>query len=697
MGNRKASKDQRPTPSGAVGGPGTGSGLDFQVDFAIRRALEAISQALADPLEDFQISMEPRIVTSDQDVTHWDVRLSHPERVTEVKLRPNRADIEEWLDRVDRGTRQDADLGFELSYGRGASSLVAAIENLCRIAKEADGNVDRFQDLVALEHSAAIEAVLGHLRTEPHLSLLRVRVTPIDPESLEREIQLRLRYLVREPDQTRLYEFLVTKFHKGLRQRATYHVRDLIKEGNGRQIEFFAPPTSLPQNIAPVVSRAIYILQYCETGLPAEVLAAGIDCTEKAVDDSLSKHNGAGGLSSDDGCWRVGEIKPLLVQDNGMRLIAKALRQLLEFVGTHKKSPLGWRQVPNAIALAKVCQSEDYELGSALFWKLDKLLKRTGNKRLVLEVANLSLAAARRPPRTEAKAKGEVVALICGRAWVYQRIGRLADARADGARSLERGKDIGWCRNTAFCLKCLGRIFRMEAEQHRQNKAQARELLGSSIRYLQRAIQDFPKVTELSEAERSAEVGDCQSLLGRAHFVAGDFVKAKAMAREAIDRITNVTSKDYADLHILLGDLADAEHDTDAAVSFYDQAISCAGTGDAERSEIAARALFQKGDATKSRKCFDRSGEIWAKLEEEEPANEARWQSMLLGGSVPWVAQTVLREEAASVRVEAVRLYKEALAGLGSSRGRRSEPGEGYWRELLPDARKNVAVRHIEW
>ena len=50
MGSKKNIKDRRITPSGAVGGPGTGAGLNFQVDFAILHALEAISQALADPV-----------------------------------------------------------------------------------------------------------------------------------------------------------------------------------------------------------------------------------------------------------------------------------------------------------------------------------------------------------------------------------------------------------------------------------------------------------------------------------------------------------------------------------------------------------------------------------------------------------------------------------------------------------------------
>ena len=459
LGNKKNIKDRRITPSGAVGGPGTGAGLNFQVDVAIFHALEAISRALADPLEDLQISMEPRVVTGDGNVTCWDVRVSHPEGVTEAKLKPKRADIMEWLERVEIGTQQDSDCEFELFYGRGAAPILSAIERLCRIAKEANGNACRFKDLLDLERNSDIEAVLGPLKAEPHVSLLRVRVTPIDPQRLKRDIQFRMRLLVCEPNRPRLYDFLFTKFHKGIEQRATYHVRDLINEAKYARIEFFTPPAFLPQHLAPVVSSAIYILQHCETGLPTEVLAAGIDCTIREIEDSLSQHVGASGLTKDEGCWAIGPIRPLLVHNNGLRLIGKTLGQLLEFIETNRKSALGWCQVPNAIALAKVCESEDSELVSALFWKLDKLLKRTGNKQLVLEVANISLTAARRLPRTEAKCKGEAVALICGRTWVFQRIKRLAEARADGEKSLQLGEAIDWYRNTAFCLKCLGRLF----------------------------------------------------------------------------------------------------------------------------------------------------------------------------------------------------------------------------------------------
>lgn len=693
-----ARKTNRRTRSGAVGGPGTGGGLNFQVDFGVLQALEAVSRALVNPLEQPEIAMEPRIVSGPTDVTCWDVRISHPDRVTEAKLKPKRAEILEWLDRVAVGAQQNANREFELFYGRGAGPVLRAVEDLCRIAKEASGDADRFQRLVSLERSSDIDLVLEHVKTEPQLTLSRLRVTPVELYSLDKDIQCCLRRLVHESDRKRLYDLLFSKFHKSIEHRTTYKVRDLIDEAKQAGIEFFPPPTFEPQNLEPVVSGAIYILQNCESGLPAEVLAAGLGSTVEDVEQSLFKYVDRRVLTKENDLWAIAPIRPSLVHDQGSQLVAQALRQLLEFISANKKNAQGWDQVPNAIALAKSCQSDDPGVVSGLFWKLDKLLKRTGNKRLVLEVANLSVAAARRPSRTETITKGEAVALICGRSWVYQRVNRLPEARAEGEKSLHLGRDIGWHRNTAFCLKCLGRLFRMEAEQHRNDQAEFQALLSSSISHLEEAIHTFPQVTEMTDADRSSEVGDCQSLLGRTYLVAENLQKADVAAREAIDRLTDVASKDYADLQILLGDLAYARHDVEAAGNYYDDAIQAAGTSDAERSEIAARAFFQKGLATRSAHFFDEAAEIWTTLEENELADNSRWHSMVLGERVPKSSRDILSGESPSVRAETIRLHEARLEALsGSYRGRRSEPDKNYWTELIPEAKKNVAVRHVEW
>ena len=133
-----------------------------------------------------------------------------------------------------------------------------------------------------------------------------------------------------------------------------------------------------------------------------------------------------------------------------------------------------------------------------------------GNKRLVREIADLSIAAASRSP-TENAAKGKVVALICGRSWALQRMGRLHEAREAGEESLSLGHALHWDRNTAYCYKCLGRLYRMEAERSLQNKPEFDRLIALSMNWLKQAIELFPKVNE-SNLDRNGEVGDCWKL-----------------------------------------------------------------------------------------------------------------------------------------------------------------------------------------
>jgi tetratricopeptide (TPR) repeat protein len=687
--------------SGAVGGPSTGAGMNYQVDFAVFQSLEKISEALVNPFEQAIITMEPRVLTAHLGlITNWDVRVSPPDTVTEAKLRPKRDEIIEWLDRVEQGGKQCGDRHFQLFYGRGAAPLLNAIERLCRIATETGGNGEAFRSLVQIERTPEVDTVLEHLPSEPHRSLSRSRVVPFDPNGLSLDIQFRLRHLLPQQDQRRLYDLLFSKFHKGIERRVTFKVRDLIAEAERAGIEFCPPPPFELRGLDPLVSGAIAVLQESEIGLPPVALAAGLNCTVDNMNGRLSQYVESGLILRDGDLWALAPfMHRRAVHARDSNCIGRALNQLLDFIKENKRNVGGRSQVRNAIALAKVCQVDHAELVSSLLKRLDKLLKQTGNKRLVLEVANLSIVAARRTsPRTEMQAKGEAVALVCGRSWVNQRVNLLGEARAEAEESLRLGQDLDWDRNTAFCLKCIGRIFRMEAEQNYRDEIRFGKCLESSVDFLQRAIEMFPKVTELNEIERISEVGDCFSLLGRTYLIAGQTSRAADAAREAIDRITDHESKDFADLEILLGDLALARGDQAAAESHFDCAIQVAGTSDAERSEIAARARFQKGVLTGKSEYFDKAAEIWDRLEEPHNADRAKWQSIVANKRVPTSAASLLEGEPPSVRVEVLRLHNAALAGMpGGFRGRRSEPDRNYWKPLIAEARKAIAVRNIHW
>ena len=180
--------------------------------------------------------------------------------------------------------------------------------------------------------------------------------------------------------------------------------------------------------------------------------------------------------------------------------------------------------------------------------------------------------------------------MICGRSWVLQRVNRLDEAKTDAKQSLKLGNTLKWHRNTAFCLKCLGRLSRMEAEAATDG-AEKQELLAESERYLRQAIKAF---TQLDEHECEEEVAECHSLLGRTLLVAGRLREARDEAVEAQSRLHDPAGKEYLDLQILRGDLV-LGHDAPLAESLYSEIIRQCEDGDAQYSEIRARAFYARG------------------------------------------------------------------------------------------------------
>lgn len=692
-----AKKTAKKSTSGLTGGSSTSAGLNYQVDLAIHSALDQISRFLVNPLLKAQIAMEPRVGC--HGVTCWDVRTAPPEVVIEAKLKPRKDEIIEWLDRVEEGTTHDDRREFGLLYSRGESPIIRAIATLCRISREVGGDEKQFRILVDHEKSPEIDLSLKHVRAQPRLTFQRVHVRPFEVASLQHDIVLVLRFLTHQSQRQSLYNFLFTTFHKGLEKRLTFEIPELVAEIKSLGIELLAPPTFEEQSLSEIARDAVCILQSCDVAVSESTLASALGIDINSLRQELTPYVTSRLMVNDEGTWRMVRLGSSFSHPQSSTIIGNALLQILEFIVANKTGPLGWSQVPNAIALGKLCELSHSDLVASLFRKLDKLLKRSGNKRLVLEVANLSICAARRG-QTRLHREGEAVALICGKSWVYQRIDRLPAARAEGEMSLELGKQLGWDRNTAFCLKCLGRLCRMEAERLRDNPGGRHDLLNKSISYLKEAIDFFPLISELSPSDRDSEVGDCYSLLGRTYLVAGALPLARDAAKEAQRRLSDETSKDFADLQILHGDLALAGGGSRVdAAAYYEDAIRTAGTADAERSEIAARAWFQLGLANnRDWHFFDRAAEIWEKLDEQKLADRARWESKVRQGLVSDRTRQLMVNESMSVRVEALRLHDDQVKAIaGPNRGRRTDASDKHWQELLVQANQNVAVNHREW
>ena len=356
-------------------------------------------------------------------------------------------------------------------------------------------------------------------------------------------------------------------------------------------------------------------------------------------------------------------------------------------------------QVMNAVSLARgVSRSKSVNVSRA-FRILQTHLKALGNKRLILELARRSVAAAKafaRPSaaRETARVEDEAVAAICGVSWVYQRIGRLFDAFAEARHSLELGQAIHWDLNTAFCHKCMGRLRRLDADDVPERGRRA-ELLADSRELLNRAISEFTAL------EKQLEVGDCHSLLARTHLAAGDLAAAHEAVREAESRLVEPGTKDYIDLEMVKADLL-GRHDPSAARALYTEILTeC--DNDAQKSEIFARAHLhrgrlwtQLGAQDRANTDFRRAAEIWDDLE-DPTADFAYWEIERRG---PWIDDATARllgAQPVGVRVRAARMIKDGVAGRGPARSQRAALPEAYVRGRIAEAGDRSVKERSRW
>jgi tetratricopeptide (TPR) repeat protein len=408
---------------------------------------------------------------------------------------------------------------------------------------------------------------------------------------------------------------------------------------------------------------------------------------------------------SDCGLWRVQSLTEPMSAVHPAELFSRALDALLDHVDPNPTCPQSMTQVQNCIRLARACAADRPKSTARVFLTLHKALKRLGDKRQILEVARLSIEAARRvgPDRPEGFVKYEAQALICGESWVYQRIARLADALGAAQKSLQLGEDIRWWRNTTFCRKCIGRLLRMHAESSLDPHEKA-QTLSQSVSSLQDAIERFGSTED--GGPNYPEAGDCWSLLGRTYLVMGELAMAEVAVREARELLTNPAEKDYLDLLILRGELAAARGDRQEAEDVFSEALGVSVRGDAERTEMRARAFFQRARSRQAGRQRDaaiadyrHAAAIWRELGERDREAEAEWQVILLTEPPSSEVLARLGSETFPVRVLVIQQRREELSQLSASyRGRRGQaPGPQYWERLIAKAHEIDARQHIDW
>lgn len=693
MPKRSTQTEKAPTKgrSGATGGPSTARGVDYQLDYAVYLGLALVVEQLRSPHQDFSIAIEPRQLNG-ENTTRSDIRVAGTGTSAEVKLHPSREDILEWLNRAagDSATEK-----HELVYATSSGTLLNSLAALLRLAKEAGDDNERLLRLAAFENVRDRDALLSPFGATAAARLNNLALRHL-PESVVQE-NISVRALVLAPDHVdMLVKTLKLEFLQGMKVRRTYSFRSLVHELQGLGLRLEAPRTLALSDLAPSSHAVLASLQQCPGGLPNQVIASVAECSPVETAAILQPLIDSRTLNFDGERWRLLISLPDLKQHSAGPL-ERALTSLLDFIGANEETPTGRALVADAVALSRACYEQVPKAIIYAFRKIEKLLKRVGDKYLVLELAELTIAAASRQPRSMEDARAQAHALICGSSWVYQRTDDLELASSFARRSLDLGEEINWERNTAFCLKCLGRLMRMQAEK--TNNPRRAELLTASADGIKRAITQFSDMRDVGPTH--SEVGDCFSLLARTYMVARLYEDARAALRKAYELIPQNGSKDHLDLLILTGDLQVATGEEDAAENTYTQALRLPQAADVQKSEIFARGFYQRARLREGLKRtsqaiqdYDRAATLWLELHEFENSARSRWQSIYLSSpDEKPMFDEIADEESFLVRVTAFGLYLERYPAPQAI-GRRKQPTRQQVMQLVKDARQQAAIRY---
>lgn len=688
--------------SHALGGPSTSRGRDYQIDYAVYRALRLIIGHFAAPHKHAGIALEPRVVDAATGaVSAWDI-LTEPDPVVwEAKLVASKKDVIEWMERIRHASetnRESSVHGFGLVYSQVKTPLVASLTRLRDVALESEGNRDKFDaltadseclDTVATSLGPAFRELLGRLKFESN------------PEGILRnQIEDRARLLAGE-DHECLTTFLFRRFSEAAAQRRHYDIAGLIETISQHSIHLFPPPGRAFAEVPAKERGALLILSHCPAGLSTEALASAIRTSRVTLQASLAPFIQQKIIVENGDVLRcAAAMVPPTAEDLGV--FADAFDGLLDWLSQNEVADSGAIAARGAIALAPVALKERPGLALKFFQATEHVIKNLGDKHLLLQVSEMCIHVANDPSERDRdlKAKAKAQAMLCGHSWVYQRTGRLEEAEVLAERSEQLGESIGWARNTAFAKKCRGRLARIRAE-HCQIPTERASLLEASERLLGDAIFRFSVLPDFGPDHRQS--GDCHCLLGRTRLVGRKATGTRESVQAAFEILTPSAIKEYFDLLILAGDVEAAQGNNDAAERYYSEVIDSHHERDRELSEICARALRQRGElrATAGRKPaavsdFQRAAETWRMLDEHSFAADVDWRRMQIEGRF---SREILRAFSGldvTVRVAAVTDYLQGLNSL-KALAHRSSPTKSQVEQFAQAARKRVAEEHPDW
>ena len=463
------------------------------------------------------------------------------------------------------------------------------------------------------------------------------------------------------------------------------------------RIEFNSPRSELSSKLDDLLSLGRVVAQ----PVPATVIQQSLQIELHTLEGLIAQSGGSAAFTG------AHQENVDFAENNGsplrMELVRSVLNELLNFIHSNSRERAGVMQCRNALALYRFLATTDRRiLAAKLFDTLDKPMKILGDKQLVIDTANACIEVTTQRNRSPDEAECEARARICGLSWAYQRMGELELAAREATKSLELSQQLNLATNLAFCMKCMGRLERIQAEAEADSIA-SRKRFRRSRESLLNAIDKFSHHEKFGPED--PEVGDCYSLLGRTCLAMGNHEDAHRYAQRASELIVDRTSKDYLDLAILLGDIASALDQNRDAYAHYREAISASLDLDFQRSEIVARAYLSRAklyadnsEIDKAVSDFEQAAKIWDTFQEVELAGRARWlafcQKLEISGSL---LQMLEGEPSFAVRVEACQRYAdhsgEGKEAILSKRHEKHRPDTQIMKRLLKKVKEDHALR----
>jgi tetratricopeptide (TPR) repeat protein len=357
-----------------------------------------------------------------------------------------------------------------------------------------------------------------------------------------------------------------------------------------------------------------------------------------------------------------------------------------------------------AIALARVVLESRPADAVGLFEAVEKPLKGNGDKRRVLEAAEITIDAVRRLDEpTKADVAAEARAKVCGLSWVFQRRGELAKASVFTEEGRAISEKLDQRATTAFAAKCAGRLHRLQGEGCSVSDAR-NDFFARSRASLEDAIATFSAAEGFGPTH--PEVGDCHSLLGRTWLSDGRVDLAAQEADIAEELILNHAEKDYLDLLILRSDILVASGKPREGKDLLTEALKVAAQHHesyplseiiARIFESRARAHIARKDGRRAAKDFLSAADIYCDLREHDRENRARFLALKSEQKINPDLDAAISGQERDIRERTHVLYNGELSALG--KGAKLRPGISpiLVERLVKEAKLQSAVQDASW